>query len=75
MIYLGILIGIALSSLWRAALKLIFINKGAPQIEEKDPVIQVGPFLHKKSKGKKKPVSHTDSEVYEREMRNAGKML
>jgi len=74
-LFIGICLGMALSAMWRAFLKLLFVSKGAEAMLEKDPVVQLGPFLHKKSKGKRKPISHTDQEVFEREMRSSGKML
>lgn len=74
-VFIGISIGFALSAIWRALIKLIFVANGKETLIEPEPVVQIGPFLHKKSKGKKKPVSHTDQEVFEREMQNAGKML
>ena len=74
-LFIGICVGMALSAMWRAFLKLLFVAKGAEAMLEKDPVMQIGPFLHKKAKGKRKPVSHTDQEVYEREARSEGKLL
>jgi len=74
-VFIGICAGMALSAIWRAFLKLLFISKGDGTLLDKEPVVNIGPFLHKKSKGKRKPISHTDSEVFEREMRANGKML
>jgi hypothetical protein len=36
---------------------------------------RVGPFIHKKQKPKRKPISHDEAEDYLREQRNAGKSL
>jgi hypothetical protein len=75
-IFIGISIGFALSALWSLFLRLLFKAQNVPQGEiPPEPVLRIGPFLHKKSKGKRKPVSHTDSEVFEREMRESGRMI
>lgn len=74
-LFIGISIGIALSAVWRLFLKLLFTAKNMPEMIEKEPEIRIGPFLHKKPKNKKVPKSHSDSEVWEREMRDSGRML
>lgn len=75
-IFIGITIGIGLSALWRLFLKLLFAAKNMPEMIDKEPEIKlVGPFLHRKPKNKKAPKSHSDTEVWEREMRDSGRML
>jgi len=40
-----------------------------------DDFIPVGPFAIKKKSNKRRPVSHDDKSDWEREMRDAGKLL
>lgn len=74
MIWLGILIGIAISALWNFVLR--FAYKVRPELAIENPerlAPMFGPFIHKKKKGVRKPISHTDEEIWALE--NKDKLL
>lgn len=73
---IGVIAGLCLSSLWGLFNRLItrpgaHVDSG--EHESARPLI--GPFLHKKPKARKKPVSHDDVADWEREMREQGRLL
>jgi len=73
---LAVLLGFILGFLAHA-LAVRFLTKDETQkpSARDDDFIPVGPFAIKKKTNKRRPVSHDDKSAWEREMRDAGKLI
>lgn len=70
---IGFISGLIVSAIWH-----VFLGLLSPKVKSEvgeTVAARVGPFLYKKEKPRRKPVSHDEHEDYIREMKQNGKML